>query len=88
MVKLTRSDITDRLTAMLTEMVGERPHNIESRLQADLGFDSLDNVDLVMQIEEEFGIEVPDADWEDGPDRTVGQVVELIATKLEASGRA
>ena len=46
----------------------------------DLGADSLDTVELIMQLEEEFGIEIPDEDAEGL--LSVGQAVDYISTKL------
>ena len=46
----------------------------------DLGADSLDTVELIMQFEEEFGIEIPDEEAETL--LTVGKAVEYIANKL------
>lgn len=76
------------LASRLSEAVGDRPISPSDLIQTDLGLDSLDSVELVMAIEEEFGISVPDTDWEGGSDRTVTAVVELIHTKLEAKGVA
>jgi|TARA_Y100000815_G_C12951027_1_gene352897 acyl carrier protein len=45
----------------------------------DLGADSLDTVELIMQLEEEFGIEIPDEDAE--KITTVGAAVEYIDKK-------
>ena len=45
----------------------------------DLGADSLDTVELIMQFEEEFGIEIPDEDAE--TITTVGAAVEYIDKK-------
>lgn len=45
----------------------------------DLGADSLDTVELIMQLEEEFGIEIPDEDAENIT--TVGKAVEYIDSK-------
>ena len=50
-----------------------------SNIQDDLGADSLDIVDLVMSIEEEFDIEVPD-DAVEGM-KTVGDIVKYIEDK-------
>ena len=46
----------------------------------DLGADSLDTVELIMQFEEEFGIEIPDEEAEGL--LSVGQVVDYITNKL------
>lgn len=54
---------------------------IEASFIDDLGADSLDIVELVMSMEEEFGIEIPDEDAEKL--RTVGDVV----TYLEKKGK-
>lgn len=47
----------------------------------DLGADSLDTVELVMALEEEFGIEIPDEDAEKIV--TVGDAVKYIDSKLK-----
>ena len=46
----------------------------------DLGADSLDTVELIMQFEEEFNIEIPDEDAETL--QSVGQAVDYITNKL------
>ena len=51
----------------------------------DLGADSLDTVELVMELEEEFGIEIPDEDAEKA--KTVGDVVNYIDVKLKQEGK-
>jgi len=51
----------------------------------DLGADSLDTVELVMALEEEFGIEIPDEDAEKA--KTVGDVVAYIDKKLKDEGK-
>ncbi len=47
----------------------------------DLGADSLDTVELIMQMEEEFGMEIPDEEAEKLT--TVGAVVDYIEEKTE-----
>ena len=49
---------------------------LESNFMDDLGSDSLDTVELVLQFEEEFGIDIPDEDAADLT--TVGAVFEYI----------
>ena len=53
---------------------------MEAKFIADLGADSLDTVELIMQFEEEFGIEIPDEDAEGL--LSVGQAVDYIDQKL------
>ena len=48
----------------------------DTDLQEDLGADSLDVVDLLMSIEDEFGVEVPDDEIENI--KTVGSLVSYI----------
>jgi acyl carrier protein len=50
-----------------------------SHFSNDLGADSLDAVELIMALEEKFGVEIPDADAE--KIQTVGQAVEFIKQK-------
>lgn len=52
----------------------------EARFGDDLDADSLDLVELVMALEEEFGIEVPEEEL-DGIE-TIGQAYDLVAGKL------
>ena len=53
---------------------------VEARFGDDLDADSLDLVELVMALEEEFGVEVPEEELEGV--ETVGQAYDLIAGKL------
>lgn len=55
----------------------------ETRLAEDLGCDSLDTVEVVMAIEEEFGIEITDEEAEDRLG-TVGAFVELVRSRAVA----
>ena len=54
--------------------------NQESSFTKDLGADSLDTVELVMALEEEFGMEIPDEDAE--KISTVGEAVKYISAHL------
>jgi|TARA_B100001250_G_scaffold126859_1_gene107958 acyl carrier protein len=54
--------------------------SMDAKFIDDLGADSLDTVELIMQFEEEFGIEIPDEDAEGL--LSVGQAVEYIESKL------
>jgi acyl carrier protein len=53
---------------------------LEASFTKDLGADSLDTVELVMALEEEFGMEIPDEDAE--KITTVGEAVKYIASHL------
>ncbi|MBQ8121602.1 MAG: acyl carrier protein [Ruminococcus sp.] len=70
-----KSIIVDQLDADENEVT------MEANIQDDLGADSLDVVDLVMSIEENFDIEIPDEDVENI--KTVGDIVKYIESKVE-----
>ena len=53
---------------------------MEAKFIEDLGADSLDTVELIMQFEEEFGVEIPDEDAEGLS--SVGQALDYISKKL------
>jgi acyl carrier protein len=71
----------DRVKKVVVEKleVSEDEITSEARFIDDLGADSLDMVDLVMAIEAEFDIEIPDEDTEKIV--TVGNAVEYIESK-------
>ena len=55
----------------------------EASLQGDLGLDSLDAVEMASDLEERFGIEIPDTELENV--ETIGDTIELIGPKVGAS---
>ena len=56
----------DKIKEVIIDKLGIEDSKIESgsSFVDDLGADSLDTVELIMQLEEEFGIEIPDEDAE------------------------
>jgi acyl carrier protein len=60
------SSIEDRVKKIVVEQLGVSEDQVkaEASFVDDLGADSLDQVELVMALEEEFGIEIPDEDAE------------------------
>ena len=56
----------DKVKDIITDKLGveEEKISVEASFVDDLGADSLDTVELIMQLEEEFGIEIPDEDAE------------------------
>ena len=72
-IERVRKVVVDRLKASEDEV------SPEASFIEDLGADSLDVVDLVMGLEEEFDIEIPDEDAE--KIQTVGQAVDYIEQK-------
>ncbi|HJB25619.1 MAG TPA: acyl carrier protein [Firmicutes bacterium] len=61
--------------------VDEEKVTMEANITDDLGADSLDIVDLVMSLEEEFDVEVPDEEVENI--KTVGDIVKFIESHVE-----
>ncbi len=70
--------VEERVIEIVSEQMGVAKDQIkrETSFVNDLGADSLDNVELVMEFEEEFGITIPDEDAE--KIQTVGQAVDYI----------
>lgn len=70
--------IIDKIKSIIVEQLGVEEDDIkmESSFVDDLGADSLDIVELVMALEEEFDLEIPDEDAE--KIRTVGEAVKYI----------
>ncbi len=58
--------VEDKVRDIIVEQLGVAPEEVvpEASFIDDLGADSLDIVELVMAIEEEFGLEIPDDDAE------------------------
>tara|TARA_B100000941_G_scaffold127763_1_gene90260 strand:- start:62 stop:292 length:231 start_codon:yes stop_codon:yes gene_type:complete len=68
----------DKVKEVIIDKLGVDEDSIKSdaHFVNDLGADSLDTVELIMEFEEEFGIEIPDEDAENIT--TVGTAVEYI----------
>ena len=71
----------DRIKAIIAEQLGVKPEEVtdQAKFIEDLGADSLDTVELVMALEEEFGIEIPDEDAEKMV--SVGDAIKYIEEK-------
>ena len=72
------SSIDERVKKIVVEQLGvkEEEVNTGSAFVEDLGADSLDTVELVMALEEEFDIEIPDEDAE--KITTVQQAIDYV----------
>lgn len=75
---MSSEEILEKIKAIIVEQLGvtDTAVTMEASFIDDLGADSLDIVELVMGIEEEFDIEIPDSDAEKVV--TVGDVVDYI----------
>ncbi len=74
----------DKIKSIIAEQLGVKPEEVTPKASFvdDLGADSLDTVELIMALEEEFNIEIPDEDAEKM--KTVGEVIKYIEEKAAA----
>jgi acyl carrier protein len=75
--------VFNKIKEIIVEQLGVDAEDVkmESSFIDDLGADSLDIVELIMALEEEFDIEIPDEEAEKFP--TVGNVVDYIKEHTE-----
>ncbi|WP_063768849.1 acyl carrier protein [Verrucomicrobium sp. BvORR034] len=74
-----------KLTAILSHVLMGEPGfqvTLETRLSEDLDVDSLDRTELVMAVEEEWGVDLPDEDADKL--KTVGDLVKYIDEAVDA----
>ncbi|HLD88368.1 MAG: acyl carrier protein [Candidatus Omnitrophota bacterium] len=71
----------DKIKSIIAEQLGVKPEEVTpgASFVDDLGADSLDTVELIMALEEEFNIEIPDEDAEKM--KTVGDAIKYIEEK-------
>jgi acyl carrier protein len=72
------SDISPRVKAIIVDKLGVDENEVvpEASFTNDLGADSLDTVELIMEFEKEFDIQIPDDQAENIV--SVGQAIEFI----------
>ena len=77
------SDITSRVKSIIVEKLGvdETEVTPEASFIQDLGADSLDTVELTMEFEKEFGVEIPDTEAENLT--TVGAAIAYIEAHMQ-----
>ncbi len=75
------SEIAEKVKSIVAEQLGVKAEEVkeDAKFIDDLGADSLDTVELVMALEEEFGAEIPDEDAEKLT--TVGEAIKYIEEK-------
>ncbi|WP_050614746.1 acyl carrier protein [Bacillus testis] len=76
------ADVFERITKIVVDRleVEESEVTLEASFKEDLGADSLDVVELVMELEDEFGMEISDEDAE--KIATVGDAVNYIKSNM------
>lgn len=74
----------DKIKSIIAEQLGVKAEEVtpESSFVDDLGADSLDTVELIMALEEEFNVEIPDEDAEKMS--KVADVIKYIEEKAAA----
>jgi len=79
------SDIQEKVTQILVEKIGIAPTEatLDANIIKDLGIDSLDYAEIVMEFEQTFEIRIPDNDAERL--QTLGQAVSYISEKTAES---
>jgi acyl carrier protein len=78
--------IEEKLKEMIIKQFAESEKTVtlETSFVNDMGADSLDIVELVMELEDEFGVSIPDEDAEKM--QTVGDVVKFINEHTQKNG--
>ena len=76
----TREEVFERVKEVLTEQLGVDENEVteEASFQEDLDADSLDLVELIMELEDHFGTKISDEDAQ--KIQTVGQAVDYVTT--------
>ncbi len=76
--QIIMSDISSRVTAIIVDKLGVDENEVvgTASFTNDLGADSLDTVELIMEFEREFDIQIPDDQAE--KIETVGQAIKYI----------
>ena len=78
------ADIAERVTKIIVDKLGvdESEVTTDANFTNDLGADSLDTVELIMEFEKTFDISIPDEQAE--KIQTVGQAVDYLESQLQS----
>ncbi|HET9322719.1 MAG TPA: acyl carrier protein [Gaiellaceae bacterium] len=76
----SRDEVYERIREVLAERLSVEESEIteEANFQEDLGADSLDLVEMIMELEDQFGLKIPDEDAQQI--QTVGQAVDYVTS--------
>ncbi len=79
---MTKQEIEAKVKAIIVDKLGvsENEVTLEANFASDLNADSLDTVELIMEFEKEFGLQIPDDQTENIS--TVGEAVDYIAKAI------
>jgi acyl carrier protein len=75
------ADINQKVTEIIVKKLGVEESQVtpEANFTKDLGADSLDTVELIMELEKEFNLQIEDSEAE--KIQTVGDVISFLGTK-------
>lgn len=75
------SEVVEKVTSIIVDRLGVTKEQVtlEASFKEDLSADSLDVVELIMELEEEFGIEISEEDTD--KISTVGDVIQYIESR-------
>lgn len=78
------ANVADRVKKIIVERLGvdESQVTLEASFTNDLGADSLDTVELIMEFEKEFDLSIPDEEAENI--QTVGQAITYLENNLQS----
>ena len=76
------AEVASKVKAIIADKLGVEESQVtnEANFQTDLGADSLDTVEMIMEFEKEFGIEIPDEDTQ--KIGTVGDAIAYVEEKV------
>ena len=79
---MTEQEVYEKIKAVVVEQLGVSESEVtkEASFVEDLGADSLDSVELLMALEEEFGTEISDEDSEKL--KTIADTIKYISEKI------
>ena len=82
-LKITMSEITQKVKSIIVDKLGVEESEVtpEASFTNDLGADSLDTVELIMEFEKEFNISIPDDQAENIA--TVGQAISYLEENVK-----
>lgn len=81
---MEKNEVGKKLKEIVQTQLGvdEKEILLEAKFKENLGADSLDIVEIIMKIEDEFKLEIPDDDLNKDEDMTFGQLVDYVFEKL------